>query len=95
MIIEVGIIITIVSVGLLILGVKNAILIGFIAGMFNVIPYVGPIIGALIGITIGVITNVDFWSLAVLGFIGKMAIVYAIAQLLTISFFNHSSTPKV
>ena len=81
-IIEVAIIITIVSVGLLLLGVKNAILIGFIAGMFNVIPYVGPLIGALIGITIGVITNTDVWSLAVLGLIGKMAIVYAIAQAL-------------
>lgn len=81
-IIEVAIIIAIVSIGLAILGVKNAILIGFIAGMFNVIPYVGPIIGALIGITIGVTTNVEVWDIAVLAFVGKMAIVYAVSQVL-------------
>jgi predicted PurR-regulated permease PerM len=81
-IIEVAIIITVVSVGLAILGVKNAILIGFIAGMFNVIPYVGPMIGALIGIIIGITTNVEVWDMAVLGLMGKMAIVYATAQIL-------------
>ncbi|MBP9150746.1 MAG: AI-2E family transporter, partial [Flavobacteriales bacterium] len=37
-IIEVAIVMTIVSVGLAIVGVDNAILIGFIAGLFNVIP---------------------------------------------------------
>ena len=81
-IIEVAIIITVVSLGLVILGVDNAVLIGFIAGMFNVIPYVGPMIGALIGILIGVTTNVEVWDLTVLALMGKMAIVYTVAQLL-------------
>jgi predicted PurR-regulated permease PerM len=81
-IIEVAIIITIVSTGLAILGVKNAILIGFLAGMLNVIPYIGPMIGALLGIIIGITTNVEVWDMAVLGFVGKMALVYAVAQIL-------------
>jgi predicted PurR-regulated permease PerM len=81
-IIEVAIIFTIVSVGLALLGVENAILIGFLAGLFNVIPYVGPMIGALLGIIIGITTNVEVWNIAVLGFMGKMALVYAVAQVL-------------
>ena len=57
--IEVGIMITIEATGLLIFGVPNAILIGFLGGLMNIIPYLGPIIGALIGITLA--------SLSVLG----------------------------
>lgn len=82
-IIEVAIVMTIVSIGLSIVGIDNAILIGFIAGLFNVIPYVGPIIGAAVGITIGVSTNMEGLELmGILVLTGKMAIVYAAAQLL-------------
>jgi predicted PurR-regulated permease PerM len=45
---------TIISLGLWILGVKNAILIGFFGGMMNIIPYLGPVIGALIAVVLGV-----------------------------------------
>lgn len=82
-IIEVAIVMTIVSVGLAIVGIDNALLIGFLAGLFNVIPYVGPIIGAAIGIIIGISTNtegLDFASM--LSLTGQMAIVYAAAQML-------------
>ncbi|MFC2175380.1 AI-2E family transporter [Bacteroidota bacterium] len=82
-IIEVCIIMAVISIGLSLLGVDNAILIGFIAGLFNVIPYVGPLIGAAIGITIGVSTNIDGLALmGILGLMGKMALVYTGAQLL-------------
>ena len=82
-IIEVAIVMTIVSVGLSIVGIDNAVLIGFIAGLFNVIPYVGPIIGAGVGITIGLSTNSAGLDLAgILSLTGQMAIVYAAAQLL-------------
>jgi len=82
-IIEVAIVMTIVSIGLSIVGIDNAILIGFIAGLFNVIPYVGPIIGAAVGIIIGVSTNMEGLAMSgVLMLIGKMSIVYAVAQLL-------------
>ena len=48
--IEVGIMMTIESIGLLIFGVPNAILIGFLGGLMNIIPYLGPLIGGIIGI---------------------------------------------
>ena len=46
----------IVSLGLLMLGfsVHNALVIGLIVGVLNVIPYLGPWIGAAAGIFIGV-----------------------------------------
>lgn len=82
-IIQIAIVMTIVSVGLTIVSVDNAILIGFIAGLFNVIPYVGPIIGAAIGITIGLSTNSVGLNLAgILSLAGQMSIVFAASQLL-------------
>ena len=56
---QISIITIIVSTGLSLLDIKNALLIGFLAGLINVIPYIGPIIGAVIGIFIGVSTNLD------------------------------------
>ena len=46
---QVAIITTIVTGGLLMLGVPNAFLIGFLAGLLNLIPYVGPLLGAQTG----------------------------------------------
>jgi predicted PurR-regulated permease PerM len=43
-----------ISIGLSIFGVKNAVFIGFIGGFMNVIPYLGPIIGAIIGAVLGI-----------------------------------------
>lgn len=51
--IEVLCMMTIITIGLYIFGVKNALLIGFFGGMMNIIPYLGPVIGTLIGITLG------------------------------------------
>lgn len=54
--IEVISMITLISLGLSIFGIKNALLIGFIGGFLNIIPYLGPIIGASIGVALGVTT---------------------------------------
>ncbi len=40
------------SIALHLIGVKNALLIAFIAAILNVIPYIGPIIGATVGVII-------------------------------------------
>lgn len=48
-----------VSVLLGLLGVQNALLIGFFAALINVIPYVGPLIGATFGAFITVSSNID------------------------------------
>ena len=82
-IIQVAIVMTIISIGLSIVGIDNAILIGFLAGLFNVIPYVGPMIGAALGITIGLSTNAAGLEMtAILWLTGKMMIVFAIMQTL-------------
>jgi predicted PurR-regulated permease PerM len=47
-------VISIITLGLWIFGVENALLIGFFGGVMNIIPYLGPIIGSTIGITLGI-----------------------------------------
>jgi len=84
----VGVVIQIVAVtlmvwlGLTIIGIKNALLIAFLAGMLNVIPYLGPLLGALVGIFIAVVAHLDagdFESLTTITF--KVAAVFTLMQL--------------
>lgn len=56
---QITIITSLVSVALTLLGVPSAFLIGFFAGIINVIPYVGPLIGGIFGILITISTNLD------------------------------------
>ncbi len=53
LLIQITIITTLVSVGLKLAGFHNTIVIGFFAGLINVIPYLGPMIGASFGLVIG------------------------------------------
>lgn len=57
--IELTAMVTLISLGLTVFGVQNALLIGFIGGLMNVIPYLGPLIGATIGIIIGIISSLS------------------------------------
>lgn len=45
--------ISLITIGFLILGVENALLLGFLGGLINIIPYLGPIFGTVMGITLG------------------------------------------
>lgn len=45
---------TLITIGLSLFGIENALLIGSLGGLINVIPYLGPIIGATIGVVLGV-----------------------------------------
>lgn len=60
-IIEIIGIITLVSLGLMLIGInfQSALVIGLILGLFNVVPYVGPLIGSTIGIIIGFATHLN------------------------------------
>jgi len=79
---QVSIITTIVSVGLTIVGIPNALLIGLIAGIINIIPYLGPLIGGTIGITLGVLSNVHLdIETELLPLVIKIGTVFATAQL--------------
>lgn len=51
-VLQISIVMLVITIGLSILGVKNALLIGVIAGIFNIIPYIGPILGGLVGLSL-------------------------------------------
>jgi len=53
---------SLITIALLILGVENALLIGFFGGIMNIIPYLGPIIGSAIGFMLGVTATLAFGS---------------------------------
>lgn len=78
-------IITLVTIGLTIVGVglNHSLLIGLIAGIMNVIPYLGPIFGTTIGLLLGIATHLhlDFKS-ELLPLVGLMLIVFVIVQLI-------------
>ncbi len=76
-------ILIIVAGGLTILGVKNAILIGFFAAVLNIIPYVGPIIGAAFAalITFSSYLDLDFYS-QLLPLILKVLLIFPIMHLI-------------
>jgi predicted PurR-regulated permease PerM len=84
-IIEVFGVIVLVSIGLMIVGIsfQSALVIGLIAGIFNVIPYVGPLLGSALGIIIGFAThlNLDIYT-ELLPLLIYMAIVFSIVQLI-------------
>jgi len=56
---EIVIMMTLESAGLLIFDIPNAILIGFFGGLMNVIPYLGPIIGATLGVILASLSELS------------------------------------
>lgn len=52
---------TLNTLGLTIVGLdfSNAVVIGLVAGVLNVIPYIGPMIGVVFGLAVGVVLNLD------------------------------------
>lgn len=81
-VLQILIIMTIISVGLAIFGVQNAIIIGLLAGIFNIIPYIGPLMGGIVGISLAVTTQLQFYpDLDVTSFAFKALSVFVVAQL--------------
>lgn len=69
--------------GLSLLHVHNAILLGVLAGLLNIIPYVGPLIGTSICLVLGITANLHLdFQLELLPFLLKIAAVFSIAQVL-------------
>jgi predicted PurR-regulated permease PerM len=97
-IIEIAAVTFLVAIGLYVLGIKNALIIAFFAGIINIIPYVGPLIGAAFGILIGVSTNLDIeFYTGILPLMGKIASVFLIVQLIDGLFLQptiYSNTVK-
>lgn len=81
--IQMTIITIVVSVLLGLLGVKNALLIGFFAALINVIPYLGPLIGASFGIFITISSNLDLdFYTQMLPLIIRVIAVFGVMQML-------------
>ncbi|MBN2864039.1 MAG: AI-2E family transporter, partial [Bacteroidales bacterium] len=73
----------VISIGMIIIGIdfQQALVLGLIIGILNIIPYVGPWLGFFIAVTMGVAShiNTDFNSV-VMPLIYGMSIVVAVAQ---------------
>lgn len=82
---QVGIIATMYSVGLLILGIEYAIILGIIGAFLNLIPYLGSIVAAIIPMLIAIATKTSPWfALLVLA-------LYVFTQFID----NNFITPKI
>lgn len=65
------------------LGFGNAIVIGLVTGVLNVIPYIGPIIGVIFGLSVGVVLNLDMeFYHQMLPLLAYMTIVLLLTQLI-------------
>jgi predicted PurR-regulated permease PerM len=81
LVIEVAAFTILVSTGLWILGVPYAFALGLLAGLLNIIPYIGPLIGASIGILVALASNIglDFYN-ELVWLVLKVFLVYQITQ---------------
>ena len=82
LLIQVTIITTLVTLGLRLGGFHNTIVIGFFAGLVNIIPYLGPVIGLSFGITLGLAQALADNSMALGPAFFIIIIVFGIVQLL-------------
>lgn len=62
--------------GLLVLGVSYASLIGIVAGLTNLVPYLGPLVGGILGV------GLAFAQFHTLGIVLKVALLFCIVQLI-------------
>jgi predicted PurR-regulated permease PerM len=81
--IQVILVSTVVTTGLALFGVENALLIGVFAGLINIIPYLGPTLGAIFGIFVALTTNLDIdYSTQLVPFVLRIVGVFAVVQLM-------------
>lgn len=85
LLLEVFMVMLLDTIGLRIVGIniKNALVIGLLAGLFNVIPYLGPWLGAAIGVLIGIAININANFInETLPLIGFMVLVFGSVQVI-------------
>jgi predicted PurR-regulated permease PerM len=83
LLLQVSIVATLVAIGLSLLGVEYAITLGIIAGIFNLIPYIGPYLGGILGVIIALSAELAMGSsVALLPYGVKIMGVFVTVQLL-------------
>jgi len=89
MFIQISAIAVFVTIGMFIIGVENALLIGLFAGFINIIPYLGPFIGVAFGLFVAITTNIgaDFYT-HIFPMSLKIITVFASMQILDNLFFQ-------
>jgi predicted PurR-regulated permease PerM len=72
-----------ITIALSIIGLQNAFLIGIIAALLNLIPYLGPILGAGFALAITLVTNSElpFYDV-MLPLLFKVGVIFSLMQLL-------------
>jgi len=92
LIIQILILFIIYTIGLLIVGVENAIVIAFLCALLNLIPYVGPVIGMCLMLTLTMTSNLgQSFSIIILPKTLWVLVVFAIGQLID----NFGSQPII
>jgi predicted PurR-regulated permease PerM len=92
LIFQILILFIIYTIGLLIIGVENAIVIAFLCALLNLIPYVGPLVGAFLMITLTMTSNLGAsFSEVILPKTFWVFIVFIIGQLVD----NFASQPII
>ncbi len=100
LLLEVFMVMLLDTIGLKIVGIniKNALVIGLLAGLFNVIPYLGPWLGASVGVLIGIAININANFInETLPLIGFMVLVFSAVQVIDNILFQpliYSSSVK-
>jgi predicted PurR-regulated permease PerM len=83
LLIQVILVSVLISIALLFLGVKYALLLGVMAGFLNLIPYVGPIIALTLAMLINFFLNLNMPFYAeLLPLLGKVTVVFLVVQAL-------------
>lgn len=92
LIFQILILFIIYTIGLLIIGVENPIVIAFLCALLNLIPYVGPLIGAFLMLTLTMTSNLgESFREVIMPKTFWVFIVFVIGQL----FDNFISQPKI
>ena len=80
--IQIGIIFTLITVGLLIVGVEYAATVALFAAIANLVPYLGPLLGAVFGIIVGVsAAGAELFSYDMLILVTHIGVVFLAVQL--------------
>jgi len=88
LILQILILFIIYTIGLLIIGVENAIVIAFLCALLNLIPYVGPLVGAFLMITLTMTSNLgESFSEIILPKTFWVFVVFLVGQLVD-NFFS-------
>ncbi len=88
LVLQISILFIIYTIGLLIIGVENAIVIAFLCALINLIPYLGPMIGGIIMIFLTMTSNLgEGFNDVIVPMILKVLAVITIGQLID-NFFS-------